>query len=69
MNPNDAQDRLSAMLAPLPFDDTLFPPTSRYHGLGTAVLDPDPDSPAGLSKVTRTDATVAPGHVMTKEST
>jgi len=45
MNPNDAQDRLSAMLAPLPFDDTLFPSTSRYHGLGTAVLDPDGDRP------------------------
>jgi len=45
MNPNDAQERLSAMLAPMPFDDALFPPRSRYHGLGTAVWDADSDRP------------------------
>jgi hypothetical protein len=45
MNPNDAQERLSAMLAPLPIDDALFPATSRYHGLRTVVWNADSDRP------------------------
>jgi hypothetical protein len=45
MMENDAQERLRALLEPLPIDDTLFPPTSRYHGIGTAVWDPDGDRP------------------------
>jgi hypothetical protein len=42
---NDAQDRLTALLQPLPFDDAILPPTSRYHGIGTAVWVPDGDRP------------------------
>lgn len=45
MSINDAQERLRALIQPLPIDATLFPPTSRYHGIGTDVLDPDGDRP------------------------
>lgn len=45
MNPNDAQERLRALIEPLPFDDMFFPPTSRYHAVGTAVWDADGDRP------------------------
>lgn len=45
MNPNDAQARLEALLAPPPFDDALVPPSSRYHGLGVVVRDPEGEHP------------------------
>lgn len=45
MTVNDQQLRLDALLQPLPFSVTLFPPPSRYAGIPTAVLDPDGDRP------------------------
>jgi hypothetical protein len=45
MSVNDSQERLAALLQPLPIDNTLFPPTSRYHGIATAVWDPEGDRP------------------------
>jgi hypothetical protein len=45
MNPNDAQERLAALTQPPPLAATLFPPTSRYYTIGTAVLNPDSDRP------------------------
>lgn len=45
MTVDDAQQRLEALLQPQPLEATLFPPTSRYSGIGTAVLDPDGERP------------------------
>ena len=45
MTVEDAQQRLEALLQPQPLEQTRFPPTSRYHGIETAVLDPDGDRP------------------------
>jgi hypothetical protein len=42
---NDQEQRLRALLQPLPPSATRFPPTSRYAGLGTEVLDPDGERP------------------------
>jgi hypothetical protein len=36
---NDPHDALSAMLQPAALRTTLFPPTSRYHGLETATIE------------------------------
>jgi hypothetical protein len=41
----DQGQRLQALLQPLPFGAILFPPTSRYAGIGTAVYDPDGERP------------------------
>jgi hypothetical protein len=45
MTANEQQQRLQVLLQPLPISATLFPPNSRYAGIGTAVLDPAGDRP------------------------
>lgn len=45
MSDNDAQQRLEAMLQPPALEQSLFPPSSRYSGVGTAVLHPDGERP------------------------
>lgn len=35
----DAQQALQALLQPTGLDATLFPPTSRYHGIETSILE------------------------------
>ncbi|MFN8505365.1 hypothetical protein [Kouleothrix sp.] len=42
---DDQNQRLQALLQPLPLSATLFPPNSRYAGLATAILDPDGERP------------------------
>lgn len=32
-------DKLQELLAPAPLKNTIFPPTSRYHGIDTATLE------------------------------
>lgn len=41
----DQFERLNAMLRPLPLSNNLFPPSSRYFGLQTAVLETEPGRP------------------------
>jgi len=45
MTANEQQQRLEAMLQPLPISATLFPPTSRYAGIELAVFDSSGDRP------------------------
>ncbi|SNS14276.1 hypothetical protein SAMN06893096_102205 [Geodermatophilus pulveris] len=45
MSIEDQARRLQALLQPLPFGTTLFPPSSRYAGIGTAVYDSEGDRP------------------------
>lgn len=45
MTVDDQGERLRALLQPLPVTATLFGPTSRYAGLGTAVLDAGGERP------------------------
>lgn len=42
---DDQNHRLQALLQPLPLSATLFPPTSRYAGIATAIYGPDSDRP------------------------
>ena len=41
----DRNQRLQALLQPLPLSATLFPPNSRYAGIATAIYDPDGERP------------------------
>ena len=45
MTVNEQEQRLQALLQPLPVTATLISPTSRYSGIGTAVFDPDGERP------------------------
>jgi hypothetical protein len=45
MSVEDQDERLLALLQPPPLTASLFAPSSRYAGLGTAVLDPDGERP------------------------
>jgi hypothetical protein len=45
MTVNDQQARLESLLRPPSFDSALFPPSSRYAGLATAVHNPEGDRP------------------------
>jgi len=45
MSVNQQQQRLEALLRPLPIEATLFPSTSRYHGIAVAILDPEGEWP------------------------
>jgi hypothetical protein len=45
MTIDDQQDRLRMLLQPPSLAGTLFPPNSRYAGIGIAVYDPDGDRP------------------------
>lgn len=45
MTANEQQQRLEALLQPFPLSTTLFPPNSRYHGIATAIHQPNSDHP------------------------
>jgi len=42
---DEQQQRLQALIEPVPLSVTRFGPNSRYHGFGTKVLDADGDRP------------------------